>query len=300
ARRRDAARFFLHRRARARIGRSIEGSMPAANPFIVRRAAVLGAGVMGAQIAAHLVNANVPALLYELPAAEGDPNGNVLRAIENLKKLDPSPLATPSKAASIEPANYAQHLERLRECDLVIEAIAERADLKAELYRKIAPFVGERAVLATNTSGLSINRLAQSLPEPLRRRFCGVHFFNPPRYMHLVELIPAQATAPAILDALEGFLVTTLGKGVIRAKGWVKFVDQAPVAFSQAGKQIVLEPRIELLPEHELQALPQEEQAHYWAMLDAIQQEPTEMVFIGQGLLRQQREIIQQLDACLG
>ncbi|MBI5813362.1 MAG: GTP-binding protein [Meiothermus silvanus] len=89
-------------------------------------------------------------------------------------------------------------------------------------------------------------------------------------------------------------------KGVIRAKGWVKFVDQAPVAFSQASKQIVLEPRIELLPEHELQALPQEEQAHYWAMLDAIQQEPTEMVFIGQGLLRQQREIIQQLETCLG
>jgi 3-hydroxyacyl-CoA dehydrogenase len=206
--------------------------MPAANPFIVRRAAVLGAGVMGAQIAAHLVNANVAALLFELPAAAGDPNGNVLRAIENLKKLDPSPLATPSKAASIEPANYDQHLERLRECDLVIEAIAERADLKAELYRRIAPFLGERTVLATNTSGLSINRLAQALPEPLRRRFCGAHFFNPPRYMHLVELIPGEATDGAVLDALETFLVTALGKGVIRAKDTPNFIANRIGVFS--------------------------------------------------------------------
>src|SRR6185295_12613042 len=117
--------------------------MPAASPFIVRKAAVLGAGVMGAQIAAHLVNANVPAVLYELPAKEGDPNGNVLKAIDNLKKLEPSPLSIPSKAGSIEVANYDQHLDRLKECDIVIEAISERLDWKADLYRKVAPHVGE-------------------------------------------------------------------------------------------------------------------------------------------------------------
>ena len=142
--------------------------------FIIRKVAVLGAGVMGAQIAAHLANANVAAVLYELPAKEGDPNGNVLKAIDNLRKLEPSPLATPARASHIQPANYAQHLEQLRECDLVIEAISERMDWKADLYRKVAPHLSEHAIFATNTSGLSINQLAQSFPEGQRRRFCGV------------------------------------------------------------------------------------------------------------------------------
>jgi len=206
--------------------------MAAATPFVVRKAAVLGAGVMGAQIAAHLVNANVPAVLYELPPTEGDPNGNVLKAIEGLKKLEPSPLASAARAGMIQPANYAQHLEQLKDCDLVIEAISERMDWKADLYRKVAPHLAEHAIFASNTSGLSINKLAQSFPEGQRRRFCGVHFFNPPRYMHLVELIPAASTEPAILDDLEKFLVTTLGKGVIRAKDTPNFIANRVGVFS--------------------------------------------------------------------
>src|SRR6185436_543586 len=158
-------------------------------PFIVRKAAVLGAGVMGAQIAAHLVNANVPALLYELPAKEGDPNGNVTKAIDNLRKLEPSPLSVASRAAYIQPANYDQHLPLLKECDLVIEAISERMDWKIDLYRKVAPHLGDHTIFVSNTSGLSVNQLAQAFPVEMRHRFCGVHFFNPPRYMHLVELI---------------------------------------------------------------------------------------------------------------
>ena len=163
--------------------------MPSSPPFHVHKVAVLGAGVMGAQIAAHLVNANVPAVLFELPAKEGDPNGNVVKAIDGLRKLEPSPLASAAKAAYIEAANYDQHLEQLRECDLVIEAVAERMDIKKALYDKVAPFLAPHAIFASNTSGLSINALAQALPEALRGRFCGVHFFNPPRYMYLVELI---------------------------------------------------------------------------------------------------------------
>jgi 3-hydroxyacyl-CoA dehydrogenase len=201
-------------------------------PFIVRKAAVLGAGVMGAQIAAHLVNANVPALLYELPGKEGDPNGNVLKAIDNLRKLEPSPLAVPSRANQIQPANYEQHLPLLKECDLVIEAISERMDWKADLYRKVAPHLGEHTIFASNTSGLSINRLAESFPAQTRQRFCGVHFFNPPRYMHLVELIPAATTEAALLDELETFLVTTLGKGVIRAKDTPNFIANRVGVFS--------------------------------------------------------------------
>ena len=121
--------------------------------LIVRKAAVLGAGVMGAQIAAHLVNANIETLLFELPAEQGDPNANVIKAVESLKKQDPAPLSVAAKAASIQPANYDQHLEFLKECDIVIEAIAERMDWKSDLYKKVAPHLGEHAIFASNTSG---------------------------------------------------------------------------------------------------------------------------------------------------
>ncbi|KAF0204539.1 MAG: 3-hydroxyacyl-CoA [Gallionellaceae bacterium] len=200
--------------------------------FQIRKVAVLGAGVMGAQIAAHLVNANVETLLFELPAKEGDPNGNVNKALEGLKKLEPSPVASPAKITYIQPANYELHLEKLRECDLVIEAIAERMDWKSDLYRKVAPYLNERAIFASNTSGLSINQLAQAFPENLRHRFCGIHFFNPPRYMHLVELIACTGTDAQLLDQLETFLVSTLGKGVVRAKDTPNFIANRIGVFS--------------------------------------------------------------------
>ena len=192
--------------------------------FIVRKVAVLGAGVMGAQIAAHLVNAGVGVLLFDLPAREGPRNGVALRAIEGLKKMNPAALGHPDLAAFIEPANYDEHLERLRECELVIEAIAERMDWKHDLYAKVAPFVGADAIFGSNTSGLSIGRLGEGVPQALRARFCGVHFFNPPRYMHLVELIATPDTAPEVLDKLETFLTSTLGKGCIRAKDTPNFI----------------------------------------------------------------------------
>ncbi len=202
------------------------------NKLTIRKAAVLGAGVMGAQIAAHLVNANVETLLFELPAQGGDPNGNVNKAIDSLKKLEPAPASSPARLAYIEPANYEQHLEKLRDCDLVIEAIAERIDWKSDLYRKVAPHVGAHAIFATNTSGLSINVLAEAFPEALRHRFCGIHFFNPPRYMHLVELIPCRVTEAGLLDALETFLVSTLGKGVVRAQDTPNFIANRIGVFS--------------------------------------------------------------------
>ena len=124
--------------------------------FIVRKVAVLGAGVMGAQIAAQLVNAKVEVLLYDLPAKEGPLSGIALRAIDGLKKLNPAPLGHADLAAFIRPANYQEHLEWLRDCDLVIEAIAERMDWKHDLYRKVSPFLGPQAIFASNTSGLSI------------------------------------------------------------------------------------------------------------------------------------------------
>ncbi len=200
--------------------------------LLVRRVAVLGAGVMGAQIAAHLTNAGVDTVLFDLPAAEGDPNGVVAKAIANLGKLSPAPLASKSLAAAIVPANYEVGLQKLKDCDLVVEAIAERMDWKQALYEKIAPFVADHAVLASNTSGLGINKLAEALPEKLRHRFCGLHFFNPPRYMHLAELIPAKGTDKAVLQGLETFLTTTLGKGVVYARDTPNFIGNRIGVFS--------------------------------------------------------------------
>src|SRR5690606_35592382 len=188
--------------------------------------------VMGAQIAAHLTNAGVDTVLFDLPAKEGDSNGVVTKALANLAKLSPAPLASRSLAAAITPANYDTGLDLLKGCDLVIEAIAERMDWKQDLYRKIAPFVPANAVLASNTSGLGINKLADVLPEELRHRFCGVHFFNPPRYMHLAELIPAKTTDKAVLEGLEAFLTSTLGKGVVYAKDTPNFIGNRIGVFS--------------------------------------------------------------------
>lgn len=200
--------------------------------LLVRRAAVLGAGVMGAQIAAHLTNAGIDTVLFDLPAKDGDQDGVVRKALGNLAKLSPAPLASKSLAAAIVPANYETGLAQLESCDLIIEAIAEKMDWKQDLYRKIAPHVPAHAVLASNTSGLGINALADVLPEELRHRFCGVHFFNPPRYMHLAELIPAKTTDQAVLEGLETFLTTQLGKGVVYAKDTPNFIGNRIGVFS--------------------------------------------------------------------
>ena len=198
----------------------------------IRKAAVLGAGVMGAQIAAHLVNAGVDTVLFDLPAKDGAPNGIVDKAIANLGKLSPAPLASKALAGAITPANYDQHLDLLKECDLVIEAIAERMDWKKDLYDKVENHVAPHAIIASNTSGLSINSLAEALPESLHSRFCGLHFFNPPRYMHLAELIPCRKTSREVLEGLETFLTTTLGKGVVYAKDTPNFIGNRIGVFS--------------------------------------------------------------------
>ena len=204
------------------------------NRFQVRKVAVLGAGVMGAQIAAHLVNCKVPVVLFDLPAKDKDgggapssafsKNGIVTKAIEGLKKLKPAPLGVAEDAVRIQAANYEEHLALLGECDLVIEAIAERLDWKLDLYQRIAGSLAPHAIVASNTSGLSITKLSEVLPESIKPRFCGIHFFNPPRYMALVELINTPTTQPEVLDQLENFVTTALGKSVVRAKDTPNFI----------------------------------------------------------------------------
>jgi len=148
----------------------------------------------------------------------------VTRAVEGLKKLKPAPLGVADDAVLIQQANYEEHMDVLKGCDLIIEAIAERMDWKLDLYKKIAPFIAPHAIVASNTSGLSITKLSEALPEEIKPRFCGIHFFNPPRYMALVELINTPTTQPQILDDLEAFVTSNLGKGVVRAKDSPNFI----------------------------------------------------------------------------
>jgi len=202
------------------------------NRMIIRKVAVLGAGVMGAQIAAHCANADVPVVLFDLPAKEGKPNAIVDKALAGLKKLQPAPAATRDRLAAIEAANYGDDLEKLRDCDLIIEAIAEKMEWKLDLYAKVAPFIRPDAIFASNTSGLSITTLSEGMPAALRSRFCGIHFFNPPRYMALVELIATPDTDVAMLDQLETWATSRLGKSIVRAKDTPNFVANRVGVFS--------------------------------------------------------------------
>ena len=200
--------------------------------FKPRRAAVLGAGVMGAQIAAHLTSAGIPVRLFDLPADGKDRQANIRQSIQRLTKLKPPPLADKALTGALTPANFEDNLDQLADCDFIIEAIAERMDIKKSLYEKLVPHLSENAIFASNTSGLSITELAGTLPEAIAKRFCGVHFFNPPRYMHLVELIPHAGTDAVVMDQLEDFLTRTLGKGVVRTRDTVNFIANRVGVFS--------------------------------------------------------------------
>lgn len=195
------------------------------NPMLpIKRAAVLGAGVMGAQIAAHMASAGIPVYLYDLASDQGKKNEIAEQGRQRLTKLKPPPLAAKSVLDGIQAMSFDGDLEKLTHCDLIIEAVAERMEIKRDLYTKIVPHLSEHTIFASNTSGLSITELASTLPEKSQSRFCGIHFFNPPRYMHLVELIPQSKTDESLLDQLEDFLTRRLGKGVVRAKDTPNFI----------------------------------------------------------------------------
>jgi 3-hydroxyacyl-CoA dehydrogenase len=200
--------------------------------FNVKKAAILGAGVMGAQIAAHFANAGIPVVLFDLASDGKDKNAIINKSIKMLGKAKPAPLGYKNVTQLIEAANYDTDLDKLKDVDLVIEAVVERMDIKKSLYDKIEDHIKPDAIFATNTSGLSINSLAEVFPEALKSKFCGVHFFNPPRYMHLVEIIPAKQTQQSVIDDLTEFLTSSLGKGVVTAKDTPNFIANRIGVFS--------------------------------------------------------------------
>jgi 3-hydroxyacyl-CoA dehydrogenase len=191
---------------------------------LLRKAAVLGAGTMGSRIAAHLANAGVSVLLLDLAGSESARNSVADKAVDALKKGKPAAFYTPSAAARIRTGNFDDDLEQLAECDWIIEAVTENLEIKQQLLARVAPYVQPHAILTTNTSGIPVASIASVLPAELRRRWFGTHFFNPPRYMRLVEVIPGPDTDPAAMAALSGFLDQNLGKEVVRARDTPNFI----------------------------------------------------------------------------
>jgi 3-hydroxyacyl-CoA dehydrogenase len=189
----------------------------------IHRVAVLGAGTMGSRIAAHFANAGIPALLLDVP---GQPQRNApaLQGIQNALKQRPGAFFTDDKAALVEPGNFDDDLAKLADCDWIIEAIVENVEAKRALWRKVEAARKPEALLSSNTSGIPLASISEGFSPGFRRHFLGTHFFNPPRYLHLMELIPGPETDPAILADVERFADRRLGKGVVRTKDTPNFI----------------------------------------------------------------------------
>jgi len=205
----------------------------------IEKAAVLGAGTMGAQIAAHLANAGVPTLLLDIAPRELLPDETakgltldskevrtrIARAgFDAAKKAKPAAFFTPAAAALVSIGNFEDDLAQLKTCDLVIEAVVENLEIKRQLYERVDEHRKPGSIIASNTSGIPIRNLAEGRSEDFRAHFVGVHFFNPPRYLHLVEVIRTEWTKPEVACFLFGFLDQRLGKGVVAAKDRPNFI----------------------------------------------------------------------------
>ncbi len=205
----------------------------------INRAAVLGAGVMGAAIAGHLAGAGIPTCLLDIVpnrltpeeekkglTLESPPVRNrfAVEGIRQLTKAKPAPLYVPENAALITPGNFADNLDLLAECDWIIEVVVERLDIKQSLLKQVEAVRKPGAIVSSNTSGISINSMCQGLSQEFRQHFLGTHFFNPPRYMKLLEIIPGNDTLPEITAFMRAFGEKTLGKGVVVCKDTPNFI----------------------------------------------------------------------------
>lgn len=195
--------------------------------MIIKKAAVLGAGTMGAGIAAHLANAGIPTLLLDIAPQDGDAtdkNRIVKSLFEAAKKLKPAPFMLAENAKLISLGNFMDDLEKLKDCDFVIEAVVENLEIKHKLFAEVEKYRKPGAVIATNTSGIPIDSIAELFSDDFKQHFVGIHFFNPPRYMKLVEVIPGSKTNGEIACKVSGFLDQRLGKGVVPAKDRPNFI----------------------------------------------------------------------------
>ena len=184
----------------------------------IRTAAVLGAGTMGAQVAAHLANAGVPVRLFDVTEAAAR------EGLKRARAIRPDPFFTADAARLITTGGFDTGLSTLATADWIIEAVVERLDVKQALLAKVDAIAGPRTIVSSNTSGIPVAALADGRSERFRQRFLGTHFFNPPRYLHLLEVIPTSQTLPAVVEAVSHFADRHLGKGVVLAKDSPNFI----------------------------------------------------------------------------
>lgn len=202
---------------------------------ILQKVVILGSGVMGSQIAAHCLNAGMEVWLLDLKSDDSErPNRIAEEAVERLKKMKPAPLAEPEHAARIYTGNFEDHLSAAGLADWVCEVVVERMDVKKEMMQRLEKLRGPETIVSSNTSGLPIGEIASGCSPEFRRHFLGTHFFNPPRYMKLLELIPTPDTDPAVLEAMERFCEVRLGKGVVQCKDTPNFIGNRIGVFSIA------------------------------------------------------------------
>src|SRR5438105_9614748 len=191
----------------------------------LRRVAVLGAGTMGSRIAAHLANAGFPVDLLDIVRADQPQrNGAAITGIESAAKQKPVAFMTDSARALITPGNFEDDLSRVANCQWIIEAVAESLEIKRALWTRVAALRAPDAVCSTNTSGIPLARISEGFDPFFRSHFLGTHFFNPPRYLHLAEVIPGADTKPEVLDWVSNFCELHLGKGVVRCKDTPNFI----------------------------------------------------------------------------
>ncbi len=194
---------------------------------LLRRVAVLGAGTMGSRIAAHLANAGLPVILLDIVpegAASGSRSLLAAKAVEALVKSKPAAFYESSSAELITAGNFEDDLNLLSGCDWIIEAVSENLDIKRALLKKIAPYLRPDAIVTTNTSGLPVASIAAEMPAEFRRRWFGTHFFNPPRYMRLLEIIATPQADPEAVAAIAAFADRRLGKSVVYARDTPNFI----------------------------------------------------------------------------
>ncbi|MDR5728234.1 MAG: 3-hydroxyacyl-CoA dehydrogenase/enoyl-CoA hydratase family protein [Terriglobia bacterium] len=200
--------------------------MPSADAnYPIRRVAVLGAGTMGSRIAAHIANAGFPVLLLDIvPPGESERNRLAVQSLESLKKSKPPAFVDPGVASNIAVGNFEDDLDKLKTCDWIVEAVAENLAIKRALLGKVIPHLRDDAIVTTNTSGLPVGLIAKDLPESFRRRWFGTHFFNPPRYMRLVEIIAPPESDLEAVESVAKFVQVHLGKVVVRAHDTPNFI----------------------------------------------------------------------------
>jgi len=201
----------------------------------IHQVAVLGAGTMGARISAHLANAGVPSFLLDIVPPDADPanrNKIALAGLEAARKAKPAAFFEPSLASLVTPGNFEDDLRRVSEVDWIIEAVIEDLDIKRELLKKVDALRRPGTIITTNTSGLPVGKIAEGFPDDFRRCWFGTHFFNPPRYMRLLEIIPTPESDSALIDAIANFSDLQLGKGVVMANDMPNFIANRIGTFS--------------------------------------------------------------------